>query len=316
MARFMKHLLRILSCSLAGMVATECHAQVHPPEPAVNLGDTSFLDGIAGPGLLVEEIVDASHNTQVFNGGGDPIAGAAASYGVSGVTHIAWLSSRSLFGGWYGVEVLQAGAYVHAGPDKNVAGAGDLTISPLIFQWKERKLRSLKLIQRAVLDLDLPTGEYRSAEALSLSSHAFDVHPYYAVTLLPSKHLETSWRVHYLWNGTNNNPGASSGARSTQAGQAIHFNATAGYRVARRLWAGANGYYLKQVTSPLINGQSLRDSPEQVGAVGPGMLWDLGKCMVYANAYHEVGAINRPQGNKIVLRLQWIPGKGDPEGHS
>jgi hypothetical protein len=24
--------------------------QFHPPEPGVNLGDTSFLDGVAGPG--------------------------------------------------------------------------------------------------------------------------------------------------------------------------------------------------------------------------------------------------------------------------
>ena len=27
--------------------------------------------------------------------------------------------------------------------------------------------------------------------------------------------------------------------------------------------------------------------------------------LLFANAFHEVGALNRPEGNKVVLRLQW-----------
>jgi len=38
--------------------------QFHPPEPGVNLSDTSFLDGVAGPGWMMQQIVDASHSTQ------------------------------------------------------------------------------------------------------------------------------------------------------------------------------------------------------------------------------------------------------------
>jgi hypothetical protein len=144
---------------------------------------------------------------------------------------------------------------------------------------------------------------------LSLSSHTFTVHPYYATTLFPTKRIETSLRVHYLWNGTNNSPPFATAARSTQAGQAIHFNATAAYRLLHGVWIGANGFYLKQVTDPKIDGVRLTNSPEQVGAIGPGAVWDLGRCLLYANAYHELGAENRPEGNKIVLRAQWIVGK-------
>ncbi len=235
--------------------------------------------------------------------------GSTASDSISENTHVAALSRVHIFGAWYGIEFLQAFAHVNAGPGSKVSGLGELTVSPLILQWKQNKIGSLRLIQRFVLDFDLPTGEYQQSAKLSLSNHAFDVQPYYAVTMYPSKHLESSWRVHYLWNATNNEPGVMSGARSTQAGQAIHFNATVGYRFPHGVWVGANGYYLGQITDPKVNGQPIGDSPERVGAIGPGVLWDMGHWLVFANAYHEVGALNRPEGNKVILRLQWLPSR-------
>jgi len=216
---------------------------------------------------------------------------------------------QSGYGAWYGVEVVAVAAHADAGAQGNAGGWGDLTVSPLILQWKGQTLHRVRIDQRIVFDFDLPVGEYRRTAAVNLSSHAFTVHPYYAITVLPAKRIETSWRVHYLWNSHNDDPPLASGARSTQAGQAIHFNATAGYNVYRHLWIGANGYYLKQVTPPAVNGVPLMDSPEQVGAIGPGAVLNLGRVLLYANAYHEVAAKNRPEGDKLVLRVQWIVGK-------
>jgi hypothetical protein len=54
-------------------------AQVHPSEPAVNLGDTSFLDAVAGPGLLIEEIGDGSHEGKVANSNGASVVDAPSS---------------------------------------------------------------------------------------------------------------------------------------------------------------------------------------------------------------------------------------------
>jgi hypothetical protein len=307
MSRMAHHMRGLLLMAVSCICAAR--AQPHPPEPTVNLGDTSFLDAIGGPGWLLEEIGDASHSGKTVDGTGRTIAGAPAANAVSGLTHIAWLSNGRLLGGWYGVEAVPVAAHVSASPQGDVGGWGNLTLSPFILQWPERKIGRGRIVQRAVLDFDLPVGEYQRASAINISSHAFTVHPYYAIPLYPAKKFETSWRVHYLWNGTNNAPPYATGAHSTQAGQAIHFNATAGYQLPHGIWIGANSYYLKQVTDPKVNGTSLPDSPEQVGAIGPGAVWNLGRCLLYANAYHELGAENRPEGNKLVLRVQWIIGK-------
>ena len=302
-----------------GFARTQARAQspVHPAEPTVNLGDTSFLDAIGGPGLLVEEIVDGDHSDRVSDGVGHLVTGSTASDSISENTHVAALSHRRVFGAWFGVEFLQAFAHVNAGAESKISGLGELTVSPLILQWEEKSIGPFRSIQRVALDFDLPTGEYQQAAKINLSNHAFDVQPYYALTLFPSRHLESSWRVHYLWSAANKQAGPTAGAQSTQAGQAIHFNATFGYRLPHGVWIGANGYYLKQITDPKVNGHSLGNSPERVGAIGPGALWDMGHWLLFANTYHEVGALNRPEGNKVVLRLQWLPSrKGSTDDHN
>ena len=286
-------------------------AQTHVPEPAVNLGDTSFLDGLAGPGIVVEEIGDGAHSSEIVNANGDTVPGTGQLNSISSLTHIAWLSRHRILGAWYGAEVVVASAHVNAGRASTAGGFGDMTVSPLILQWNEKKLGRVAFDRRVVVDFDLPVGEYSPASHLNLSSHAYTVHPYYAVTAFPLKRLETSWRVHYLWSSENTEPPKSFGVQSTQAGQAVHLNATLSYAFTRHLWVGSNGYFLKQITDPRMNGITLRSSPEQVGAIGPGMVWSKGQWFFYANGYHELGAENRPTGNKLVLRVERVFGMGE-----
>ena len=157
-------------------------AQTHVPEPAVNLGDTSFLDGIAGPGAVVEEIGDGMHSSRIVDGDGCRVPGTGQVSSISSLTHIAWLSRYRLLGGWYGVEAVAAASHVNAIPGSTAAGWGDLTLSPLILQWNEKNLGAVSFHHRVVLDFDLPTGQYSQNTSLNLSSHAYTVHPYYAVT--------------------------------------------------------------------------------------------------------------------------------------
>jgi hypothetical protein len=291
---------------LISLSATSLVAQTHVAEPAVNLGDTSFLDGIGGPGVVIEEIGDGAHEGKVVDGSGSLVPGAGAVNSISELTHIAWLTHRTILGGSYGTEVVAAAAHVNASGAGQSGGLGALTVSPFILQWSERKIGNVPIDQRVVFDFDLPVGAYTRSSAVNISANAFTVHPYYAITAFPTKRIETSWRVHYLWNSTNNSPPSATGAQSTQAGQAIHFNATTAYNFGKHLWIGPNAYYLRQITDGRVNGVSLANSPEQVGAIGPGLVWNSGKWFFYANGYHELGARNRPEGDKIVFRVEKI----------
>ena len=281
-------------------------AQTHVAEPAVNLGDTSFLDGIGGPGGVIEEIGDGAHEGTVVDGSGNTIAGTGAVNSISQLTHVAWLTHKRILGGSYGTEVVAAAAHVNAGSTGQSGGLGAFTVSPFILQWSEQKIGAVPIDQRVVFDFDLPVGAYTRSSAVNIGANAFTVHPYYAITAFPIKRVETSWRVHYLWNSANDSPPFATGAQSTQEGQAIHFNATTAYNFGRHLWIGPNAYYLRQITDGRVNGLPLRNSLEQVGAIGPGMVWNSGKWFFYANGYHELGVKNRPDGDKLVLRVEKI----------
>jgi hypothetical protein len=289
-----------------GVPSLPLMAQNHVAEPALNLGDTSFLDGIAGPGWVVEQIGDGAHDGRIVGSDGETVSGTGTVNSVSGLTHIAWLSHEKLFGGWYGLEVVAAAAHVNAGAPGKAGGFGDFTVSPFILQWPKYRVFGVPIYQRVVVDIDLPVGTYTRDKGVNLSSNAYELNPYYSVTAFPMKRLETSWRVHYLWNSTNNAPPLSTEAKSTQAGQAVHFNATTAYNIHGGLWIGADAYYLKQITDGQTNGLAVRNSPEQVGAIGPGMVWNSGKWFYYVNTYHEIGAENRATGNKLVLRVEKV----------
>jgi len=284
-------------------------AQEHVSEPPVNLGDTSFLDGIGGPGELAETIGDAEHSRAIVDGAGHKVRGTGQVNSILSLTHGAWLSNDRILGGWYGTEVVVAAAHVNAGPGMATGGVGDLVVSPLVLQWPEKKLGQIALDQRFAADFWLPVGDYSPTKSVNISSHTFLANPNYAVTVFPLRRVESSWRVHYLWSSTNQDPPLSANARSTQAGQAVHFNATLSYELAMHLWVGANGYLLKQITDPKINGTDVPNSPEQVGAIGPGMVWNHREWFLYLNAYHELGVENRPTGNKVVVRVQKVFGK-------
>ncbi|WP_158823983.1 transporter [Granulicella sp. S156] len=286
--------------------ATPLVAQTHVAEPAVNLGDTSFLDGIAGPGGVIEEIGDGAHEGTIVDGSGNTVSGTGTVNSISQLTHVAWITHKTILGGWYGTEVVASAAHVNAGSMGQSGGWGAFTVSPFILQWGERKIGNVPIDQRVVFDFDLPVGAYTRSSAVNIGANAFTVHPYYAITAFPAKRIETSWRVHYLWNSTNDSPPSATGAQSMQAGQAIHFNATTAYNFGKHLWLGPNAYYLRQITDGRIHGIPLRNSPEQVAAIGPGMVWNSGKWFFYANGYHEFGVKNRPEGNKLVLRVEKV----------
>jgi hypothetical protein len=277
-----------------------------PSLPAINLGDTSFLDGIANPGWVVELIGQGVNDNKTADNTGQVLPESTDVNSGAALAHIAWLAHARYLGAWYGAEVVLSTAYVDTGGHGVGNGLGNVTVGPVILQWPKHSLFGMPIYQRAVLDIDAPTGNYSRYANVNIGNNAWDVQPYYAVTLFPIKKLETSWRVHYLWNGTNTDPPISQGDHSTQAGQAIHFNATAAYEVVKNVYVGANGYYLKQITDARVNGSPLPNSKEQIGGIGPGLVVNKNKWFYYINGYHEIGAQNMTEGNRLVLRVERV----------
>jgi hypothetical protein len=272
--------------------------------PAVNLGDTSFLDGIANPGWLVELIGQGERDSKTLSSTGQPVPGITDVNSGASLLHIAWVAPHArLLGAWYGTEVVLTGGYVDTGGHGIGQGMGASAFAPIILQWPKHTLFGMPIYQRVDFDVYTPTGHYSAERPVNIGTNAWSLNPYYAMTLYPAKRLETSWRVHYLWNSTNHAPPLDTGYSTTQAGQAIHFNATASYEILKGLYVGANGYYLKQITDAHANGIDLPNFRQQIGGIGPGAVYNRGKWYYWINSYHELGAKNMTEGNKLVLRV-------------
>lgn len=278
--------------------------------PPVNLGDTSFQDGIAFPGWLVEVTIGYYHAGRFNDHQGNKIPGSNRLTAVSATTHVAYLSNLRLLGGFYGAEILLPLADVDMdtsfGPKDRERGVGDLIVSPFILQWTDHKLFSMPYFHRFVFAVTLPTGEYDRNRAVSAGSNMVSINPYYAFTIMPTDRLELSARLHYLWNSENDEPFVGLGARTIQPGQAFHANYAASYELFKGVRLGVNGYALQQLTADKVDGRSQANSEERVFGIGPGIQLSGNGVSLYLNSYFETGAENRPEGTKAVFRLSKV----------
>lgn len=278
--------------------------------PPLNLGGSSFEDGIAFPGWLVEESIEYYHAGHVNGHAGDEIPGSNQFTTIAAATHIAYLSNVRLLGGFYGAEFVLPLADVDVdttfGPNRRERGIGDLFVSPFILQWTDQTFFGLPYFHRFVLGATLPTGSYDSDRPVNVGSNMVTVNTYYAFTLLPTQKTELSVRLQYLWNAENDDPFKGLGAEDTQPGQAVHANYAASYQIADGVRVGINGYALQQLTEDKVDGRSQDDSKERVFGIGPGIKVSGNGASLYLSSYFETGAKNRPEGTRVVLRLSKV----------
>ena len=293
---------------LAGSITVDAGPVSLPP---VNLGETSFEDGIANPGWFFEEIIDYYHAGQFNASAGARMPGQNEITTISSLTHLAYFSHCKILGGYIGAEVLVPLADVNLDasfqPHSHEQGVGDLSINPFMLQWNDYRLFGKPFFQRFDLQMVFPTGQYDSARALNIGNNIVSVNPYYAFTIFPTTKLEFSARLHYLWNSENDSPYEGLHARSIQPGQAFHANVAASYEVLKRLRLGVSGYALQQLTDDKINGNNIANSEERIFGIGPGLSYNQDnsqdKLWITLNSYFETGAENRPEGIGVVLRI-------------
>lgn len=299
---------RLLGCITMVAARAVCAQVAHPP---VNLGGTSIMDGVAGPGILLEPGVMEHYSASRFtDANGETIPGRNNIDTWVNIAHVGYITTHKVAGGFYGMELLVPSALIDIntsfGPKGSVSGLGDILISPLIIEWPDRKLLGKTFFSRFSVVAELPTGAYDPAQSVNTGSNAGGAFAYYAFTILPSPKTETSWRLNYRWNGENQSPFTPLGARSTQAGQSVHMNYAFSYALSPAIRAGMNGYALQQIGDHRLNGVRLANSRERVVALGPAVMWTSGFWGLIANADHEMLARNRPEGYRVNITVRRV----------
>lgn len=289
--------------------------------PSVNLGFTSFLDGgpPAGPGLYFSQYVQYWTSDELKDQNGDRLLPTAADEDLNAwisLTQFIYQSDQALLlDGKWGLDVIIPYAAIDfdttmgaAAPLDNGSGLGDILVGPFL-QWGPiMGPNGPRFMHRIELQMIFPTGEYDANKELNPGSNFFSFDPYWAGTLFITPKWTVSARIHYLWNAKNNDPNRvyrAQGANDTQAGQAIHLNFASAYEIIpHRLRVGVNGYYLDQITDMKMNGNDVSGTKERVFGIGPGAVYHFSKNVhLFLNAYFESMAENRPEGERINVRL-------------
>ena len=303
-----------IASALSLLVAFNQSAKAYD-EPNLNLGFTSFLDGglPAGPGFYAVEYLQfytANKLTDQYgNSLGLPKSDIDA---LVSLTQFIYVSNLKVGSGSLGLDVIVpwvASANVDDGLGNSVlkgrTGLGDLLIGPLIQFDPIMGANGPLFVQRIEFQILAPTGLYDRTAAVQPGANFWSFDPYYAGTVFITPEWTASARIHYLWNGKNDEPNVAlgPGAVSSQAGQAFHMNFASEYAVTKELRIGLNGYYLQQTTDTEVNDIPVPGRRERVAAIGPGFVYSWGpEHTFFFNAYEEFGAENRPEGERFTVR--------------
>lgn len=294
----------VAACLLAALLSALPAAGYD--QPAVNLGFTSFLDGgpPAGPGFYFSEYVQYYDVDELAD---TPVTNPDIEAWVSLSQFIYQSNQAVLFGGKWGLDVIVPYVWLNSdtpGVPDNGSGLGDLLVGPFL-QWDPVMGPNGPIfMHRVEFQTIWPTGKYDEDKALNPGSNFFSFNPYWAGTYFFTPQLTASARIHYLWNDENDDPAGGPAIEDTQAGQAWHANFAAAYEVLpRQLRVGVNGYYFKQFEHSEVNGEK-QGWGEEVFAVGPGALLSFSPdTHLFFNAYFEMDAQERTEGDRFVVRL-------------
>ncbi|MDK2846439.1 MAG: hypothetical protein PWR18_1041 [Synergistales bacterium] len=277
--------------------------------PPVNLGQSGFLDGVAGPGWLFETTLELFSSSEFTGPSGDAVPGDNRIDTWVTMLHLARVTEQRVLGGFYGAEILVpvVGIDIRTpGGTDDKTGIGDITISPFLVQWTDGRLFGKPFFARLNFPVTLPTGDYDQARSANTGSHLFRFNPYFAFTVFLTPKLEFSSRIHYLWNGKNDSAPFSFGAESIEPGDAFHLNFSLSYETSPGTRVGVAGYYLEQTTDDRVDGVPVSGSREKVFGIGPGIMFANDRSTFFLNYYFESGAENRPEGDRLVLRYMTV----------
>jgi hypothetical protein len=277
------------ACAILYVAATSSAWSASPvPQPPLDLGQTSFLDGEAGPGGLFEVIGNGYVASQFNDASGRAVTGQNRQSIGSVIFHLAYVSNLPLAGGLLGAEALIPFSTLHLAvpetPPATEGGLGDVTVAPFI-EWSKLPVWQRPLSIRLAVQATAPTGQYSPNDPINPGSDAWQVSPYLAFTWRVSDRWEISGRSIYDWSGRSGRPPVSLDAANTQAGGQFAQNLSVSAAITDHWRFGVASYGIWQLAGTRVNGLAVPKSRQQAIAVGPGLLWSDGHATVIANVY-------------------------------
>ena len=301
----------LLAALATGLTGAPARAFNQPP---LNLGLTDILDGaLPGPGTYFTEYIQAYESNEFQAADGTNLGDVGNVLAMNQFVHV---YKHQLFGGNLGVDALLPIVSISGGDSfpTNPGYLGDITVGPFL-QWFDTKLMGRPFFQRVEFDVTLPTGQYDSKYAINPGSNLWVIEPYYAFTWFITPQFSTSWRLHYTYSTTNDDPFdgfQAAGVTDIKPGQAFHFNYSFEYEFVKNVRGAIAGYYLKQLSSDDCSGTvpapvaAVCGPKEQVFAIGPAVHWIFSPqfSMGLKTAW-ETSVENRPKGNRTTLRMTY-----------
>jgi hypothetical protein len=300
--RFARSLVTLCFAMLGEVLSVPSFAQSSVPQPPMDLGQTSFLDGEGGVGTLLEIIGAGYGASHLKEGHGRNLAGDFSQTSGSSIVHIAHTTTWKFLNANMGGEFLLPLSYVSVnlgGRGETTRGVGDLTTGAFL-QWSSLRLFERPLSVRVDLDISAPTGSYQRDRTVNLGQNSWQISPYIAFTWRAAGRWEISGRLIYDWSSQNNQPPTP--AVFEQAGDQLSFNLSASYAFGRQWRLGIASYTYQQLHASRIETSSIGGTQRTVG-IGPGVLWKEGRFSVIGNVYAEFATKNRAEGYEGILRL-------------
>jgi hypothetical protein len=298
----MKNITGLLYISFGLLV---CTAHVHSLPP-VNLGSTNILDGgptRPNPGWYLLGSTRTYHSDTLFDHCGNVIPHAPTlnlwTFLVQGVyqTKGKWLNRISL-----GVDAtlpMVLFSQVSANPlgiTTSGSGLSNLNLG-IYLQWDPIMHNDRPLfVHRLDFNAFLKTGKWCFNKTINPAVNFLYIDPYWAATLFITHRFGCSWRLHYLWCGTNH-------CTQEQDGDAIHLNYSFEYQATKHMYIALTGYFLQQLHNSKLCSVPIPNTKERVFGIGPGALYAFSQdSLLFGYLYFERAVRNRPQGVSFLLR--------------
>ena len=214
---------------------------------------------------------------------------------VADIVRITHVTPYKIFGADFAWQALVPFVNVDVkagGVKQSKASFGDITLTPFILGWHAGHLH-----WALASDVTFPTGSYDKNDLANAGHNFFNIEPIFVASYNDPQGLEVSAKIMYDINFEND-------ATKYRSGQEFHVDYYAGWHWGA-FSVGVSGYAYQQTSDDQVNGVrvGVDGNRGRVLAFGPLLRYDIGHTPVILTWQHETWAQNRPEGDKLWLKV-------------